>query len=431
MWDVIGDVLVVLAFIVLGGFFAAAELALVSLREMQVQRLSERGRRGRRLAALVANPTRFLAAVQVAVTLAGFVSAGFGASTIAPKLAPVLVGLGLGLALANSLAFIAITVLIAYVSLVIGELVPKRIAMQRTEQVALFAAAPIDFLARVLRPFIAAISVATNAIVRMLGMDPKASREQMSGEELRDLVATHEDLSRQERDLIDDVFSAGDRELREVMIPRTEVEFLDATLPLVEAVSLVSDQPHSRYPVIRGTADDVVGFVHIRDILAPRTAEAGTRVGALVRPVMSFPGTNDVLSTLNQLRRQRQHLAIVVDEYGGTAGIVTMEDLVEELVGEIEDEYDTQPSGRAGMHQGELVVDGLMNLEDFADEAGQAIPDGPYETVAGFVVAELGRLPHAGDVVEHDGMRFEVIELDGRRIAKVKAQIVTTDELPE
>ncbi|MFM7147472.1 MAG: CNNM domain-containing protein [Actinomycetales bacterium] len=207
----IGDVLVVLAFIVLGGFFAAAELALVSLREMQVQRLSERGRRGRRLAALVANPTRFLAAVQVAVTLAGFVSAGFGASTIAPKLAPVLVGLGLGLALANSLAFIAITVLIAYVSLVIGELVPKRIAMQRTEQVALFAAAPIDFLARVLRPFIAAISVATNAIVRMLGMDPKASREQMSGEELRDLVATHEDLSRQERDLIDDVFSAGDR----------------------------------------------------------------------------------------------------------------------------------------------------------------------------------------------------------------------------
>jgi putative hemolysin len=338
---------------------------------------------------------------------------------------------GFGSALASSISFIVITVFIAYVSLVIGELVPKRIAMQKTEQVALLAATPIDFIARLLRPFIAAISVATNAIVRMLGMDPKASREQMSGEELRDLVATHEDLTRQERDLIDDVFSAGDRELREVMIPRTEVEFLDATLPLAEALSLVSEQPHSRYPVIRGTADDVVGFVHIRDILAPRTADTGTRVGALVRPVMSFPGTNDVLSTLNQLRRQRQHLAIVVDEYGGTAGIITMEDLVEELVGEIEDEYDTQPSGRAGMHQGELVVDGLMNLEDFADEAGRAIPDGPYETVAGFVVAELGRLPKAGDVIEHDGMRFEVIELDGRRIAKVKAQVVSTDELPE
>jgi len=431
MWDVVGDVLVVLAFVLLGGFFAAAELALVSLRDMQVQRLSERGRRGRRLAALVANPTRFLAAVQVAVTLAGFVSAGFGASTIAPKFAPVLIGAGLSSGLANSIAFIVVTVLIAYISLVIGELVPKRIAMQRTEQVALLAATPIDVIARLFRPFIAAISVATNAIVRMLGMDPKASREQMSGEELRDLVAAHEDLSRQERDLIDDVFSAGDRELREVMIPRTEVEFLDATLPLAEAVALVSDQPHSRYPVMRGTADDVLGFVHIRDILAPRTSEAGVRVGSLIRPVVSFPGTNDVLSTLNQMRRQRQHLAIVVDEYGGTAGIITMEDLVEELVGEIEDEYDTQPAGRAGLQHGELVVEGLMNLEDFADEAGRAIPDGPYETVAGFVVAELGRLPQVGDLVGHDDMTFEVLELDGRRIAKVKAQIVTAEELSE
>ena len=431
MWDVVGDVLVVLAFVLLGGFFAAAELALVSLRDMQVQRLSERGRRGRRLAALVANPTRFLAAVQVAVTLAGFVSAGFGASTIAPKFAPVLSGAGLSSGLANSIAFILVTVLIAYISLVIGELVPKRIAMQRTEQVALLAATPIDVIARLFRPFIAAISVATNAIVRMLGMDPKASREQMSGEELRDLVAAHEDLSRQERDLIDDVFSAGDRELREVMIPRTEVEFLDATLPLTEAVSLVSDQPHSRYPVIRGTTDDVVGFVHIRDILAPRSSETGVRVGSLIRPVVSFPGTNDVLSTLNQMRRQRQHLAIVVDEYGGTAGIITMEDLVEELVGEIEDEYDTQPTGRAGLQHGELVVEGLMNLEDFADEAGRAIPDGPYETVAGFVVAELGRLPQVGDLVGHEDMTFEVLELDGRRIAKVKAQIVTAEELSE
>jgi len=431
MWDVVGDVLVVLAFVLLGGFFAAAELALVSLRDMQVQRLSERGRRGRRLAALVGNPTRFLAAVQVAVTLAGFVSAGFGASTIAPKFAPVLIGAGLSSGLANSIAFILVTVLIAYISLVIGELVPKRIAMQRTEQVALLAATPIDVIARLFRPFIAAISVATNAIVRMLGMDPKASREQMSGEELRDLVAAHEDLSRQERDLIDDVFSAGDRELREVMIPRTEVEFLDATLPLAEAVALVSDQPHSRYPVMRGTADDVLGFVHIRDILAPRSSEAGVRVGSLIRPVVSFPGTNDVLSTLNQMRRQRQHLAIVVDEYGGTAGIITMEDLVEELVGEIEDEYDTQPAGRAGLQHGELVVEGLMNLEDFADEAGRAIPDGPYETVAGFVVAELGRLPQVGDLVGHDDMTFEVLELDGRRIAKVKAQIVTAEELSE
>ncbi len=427
MSDLWVNVLVVLFFILMGGFFAASELALVSLRESQVQRLAEESRRGRRLLALTSNPNRFLAAVQVGVTLAGFISAGFGAAQIAPVLAPVFVGWGWSEALSDTVAFILITVVIAYLSLVLGELVPKRIALQRVEKVAMFTAAPIDVLATLFKPFIVALSVSTNAIVRLLGGDPQAGKEQISGEELRDLVAAHGELTAEERALIDDVFDAGDRDLREVMIPRTEVEFLDAEMPVFKAVREVADQPHSRYPVIRDSADDVIGFVHIRDILAPDLAERSIRVGELVRPITSFPGSKQVLSTLTEMRRTRQHLAIVQDEYGGTDGIVTMEDLVEELIGDIQDEYDVERPEEAPDAFGVTVLDGLLNLEDFEDESGIDLPEGPYETLAGFLISRLGRVPLLGDTVVESGHAFEVAELDGRRVSRVR---VTRVALP-
>ncbi len=413
MSDLWVNIALVLVFILIGSFFAAAEIALVSLRESQVERLSQRGRRGRTLSALVRDPNRFLAAVQVGVTLAGFVSAGFGASQIAPAISPWLESLGLSAGWASAIAFIAVTVVIAYFSLVIGELVPKRIALQRAESTALLVAGPVDLLAKITRPFIWLLSVSTNALVRLLGGDPSSGKEQISGEELRDIVAATEELTAEERALIDDVFDAGDRELREVMLPRTEVAFLDASTPVGEAITEVSDAPHSRYPVIRGSADDVVGVVHIRDLLTPDADRSGRRVGDLARETAFFPGTKQVIPALTEMRRLRQHLAIVVDEYGGTAGIVTLEDLVEELVGDIRDEYDTESTGPR------TDVDGLLNLEDFADETGVELPEGPYETVAGFVVSELGELPTIGAIVDVAGHRLTVTELDGRRVARI------------
>lgn len=413
MSDLWVNIALVLFFILLGSFFAAAEIALVSLRESQVERLSQRGRRGRTLASLVRDPNRFLAAVQVGVTLAGFISAGFGASQIAPALSPVLQGWGLSEGWASALAFIGVTIVIAYVSLVIGELVPKRIALQRAESTALILSGPVELLARITRPFIWLLSASTNAIVRLLGGDPHSAKEQITGEELRDIVAATEELTAEERALIDDVFDAGERELREVMLPRTEVAFLDASAPVSEAVIEVSDAPHSRYPVIRGSADDVVGVVHIRDLLTHNADAAERRVGDLARETAFFPGTKQVIPALTEMRRLRQHLAIVVDEYGGTAGIVTLEDLVEELVGDIRDEYDTESSGPR------TDVDGLLNLEDFEDETGVRLPEGPYETVAGFVVSALGELPTVGATVDVEGHVLTVTELDGRRVARI------------
>jgi putative hemolysin len=420
--DLLVNIAVVALFILIGGFFAAAEIALVSLRESQIDRLSEHGKRGRVLASLARSPNRFLAAVQVGVTLAGFISAGFGASQIAPELAPLFIGWGLSEGLSGALAFIIVTLFIAYASLVVGELVPKRIALQRAESTSMFVAFPVEVLARLARPFIWLLSVSTNALVRLLGGDPDTGRENISGEELRDIVAAHEDLTAEERALIDDIFEAGDREVREIMLPRTEVEFLDAAMQVVEAIERIADAPHSRYPVFRDSVDDIIGFVHVRDLLTLDDNRQTTRLGSLARTVPFFPGSKAVIPALTEMRRRGQHLAIVVDEYGGTAGIVTLEDLVEELVGEIRDEYDVA----APLSISE--VDGLLNLEDFAERTGIELPEGPYETVAGFVVAQLGVLPEVGARIEAHGHEFSVTHLDGRRVSRIRVvPCVTTD----
>jgi putative hemolysin len=413
-------VLLVVAFVLIGGAFAAAEIALVSLRDSQVRALSERGRRGRRLARLVADPNRFLAAVQVGVTLAGFFSAAFGATMLARPVSDWLQRRGVGAGTAYPVAFVAVTGAVSYLALVFGELVPKRIGLQRAERVALLAAAPLDGVAAVFRPVIWLLSRTTNGVVRLLGGDPAASRESITDEELRGLVAAHESLSGDERKLIDDVFGAGERQVREVMLPRTEVEFLEASVTVSRAARIVTDSPHSRYPVVGQDVDDVVGFVHIRDLLAP--AQPGGRaatVGGLARPVKRLPGTKRVLPALSEMRREGHHFAIVVDEYGGTDGIVTLEDLIEELIGDIRDEYD-RPD-RAPVQPGGVVdVDGLLNLDDFAEQAGLRLPEGPYETAAGYVMAALGAIPALSDTVQLDGWTITVAELDGRRVARLR-----------
>lgn len=431
--ELLTNIAVVLLFTLVGGFFAAAETALVSLRESQIDHLAQtEGSRGQRLKNLVSDPNRFLAAVQVGVTLAGFLSAGFGASRIAPQVSPWLEGLGVPPGVAATVAFIAVTVFIAYLSLVLGELVPKRLALQRSESVSLALSGPVDALAKISRPFIWLLSVSTNAVVRLLGLDPEQAKTGISGEELRGLVAAQESLSFEERELIDEVITAGDREVAEVMVPRTEVEFLDADMPVHKAVAKVREMPHSRYPVVDGSADDVLGFVHVRELLDPAIATRSLRVERLVRTVLRFPDSKQILPAMQEMRDAGSHLAIVVDEYGGTAGIVTLEDLVEELVGDIRDEFDLRetPVFRPG---GEAEVDGLLSIDDFSEDVGLELPDGPYETVAGFMIARLGRLPETGDIVDVDGNTLTVTEMDGRRIARVLVALapVPTEEPTE
>lgn len=421
MSEILLNLGVVLIFTLIGGFFAASEIALVSLRDSQVARLAETGgKRGLRLKILASNSNRFLAAVQVGVTLASFLSAGFGASRITPLVAEILVGQGLSAGVADPLSFVGVTVVLVYLSLVFGELTPKRLGLQRAEALSMAVVNLIELLARVSRPFIWLLGHSTDVVVRVLGGDPNAQREQISSEELRDLVVGHQDLAADQRSIVEEVFAAGERLVREVMIPRTEVAFLDAETPVFKAVRIAAELPHSRYPVTRDSHDDVIGFVHVRDLFDPDVATRGVRVGELIRTMPHLPGTVPVLAALQQMRRAGSHLAIVEDEYGGTAGIVTLEDLVEELVGEIRDEYDQEESGfDATPSTGPVEVDGLLNADDFAELTGLQLPDGPYETVAGFMVAKLGHLPKIGDCVDLAERTLTVLALDGRRVARI------------
>ncbi len=417
------NILLVAFFILLGGVFAAAEIALVSLREGQLKAISRRGKRGRTVARLADDPNRFLSAVQIGVTLCGFLSAAFGAATIADEFAPVLVDLGLPAGAADVVSLVVITLVIAYFSIVLSELAAKRIALQRSVGVSLAVGPAIDKMARLSTPIIWLLSKSTDLAVRVLGGDPGAAREQISDEELRHLVSSHETLSAEERQIVEDVFSAGDRQIREVMIPRTEVDFIDAAMPVFKAVKFAADQPHSRYPVIRSSADDIVGFIHVRDLFDPDINGRSLRVEDLVRDTLMIPGTREVLAALTDMRREGVHLAIVADEYGGTDGIVTLEDLVEELVGDIRDEYDPQEAHALRLVSGDVEVDGLLNLDDFRDETGLELPDGPYETVAGYIVARLGHVPVVGEECAIDGHLLTVVAIEGRRVSRVRVSI--------
>ncbi|MCU1587323.1 MAG: hypothetical protein JWN31_816 [Frankiales bacterium] len=426
MTDILVSAGIIVLLILFGGLFVASEIALVSLRESQVKGMT--GKRGKRVARLAESPNRFLATVQLVVTAAGFLSAAFGEARLSSHLAPRLEDSGMSHGVADVVSLILITLLISYFAIVAGELVPKRLALQRAERTALLLAPVVDRAARISRPAIWLLSRSTDVLVRLLGGDPGARREAITEEELRGLVASHESLTKDERKLIDEVFAAGERQLREVMIPRTEVAFLEASMTVARAQKLTKDAPHSRYPVTRDSQDDVVGFVHVRDFFVPVAQARTLKVADVMRPVKMLPGTKKVLPAMSEMRREGFHLTIVIDEYGGTAGIATLEDLIEEVIGEIRDEYDVDSGDPLRIAGGNVLADGLLNLDEVYEQTGVRLPEGPYETLAGFIMANLGHVPRVGEAVEADGHRLTVTELDGRRVARVRVDPVEPAE---
>lgn len=423
MWS---DIALIFLFILIGGTFAAAEMALVTLRDSQVKQLAGKGQRGRTVEKLTQNPNNFLSAVQIGVTVSGFLSASFGAATIAPYITPSVEAWGVPANVASPLVLVVVTIAIPYFSIVIGELTAKRLAMQRAEAFSLSLAPLVSGIATLLRPVIWFLGISTNALVRILGGDPSQARDTMTDEELRQMVSSSSTLGQEERRIVDEVFDAGERTLREVMVPRTEVDFLPANMPIQQAYREVRGAPRSRYPVTDGTSDRIIGFLHVRDLMDVEGVARAGDLRSIVRPVLSLPDTVKILRALTEMRKESSHLAIVRDEYGGTAGIVTLEDLVEELIGDITDEYDLPDQQAASIDH----LDGLTTIEEFAELTGYIIPEGPYDTVAGYFMAVYGELPStgahvtvwlapqaSGDDDTEMSFIFEVTAMDGRRAA--------------
>ena len=414
------DLATIAGLIVLASFFVAAEIALISLRDSQVREIAARGKRGARVAALAAHPNRLLAAVQIGVTVSGFLSAALGADQLGDYVIPWLESLGISNAWSTTISLIGVTLVIAYFSLVFGELVPKRVALFRAEEIAMATAGIINVVANIFRPLIWLLSRSTDIVLRAFGVDPKVQRSQMSEEELLDLVTGHAALTDEERDIVEEVFNASERQVHEVMVPRTEVDFMDASLTVGKAIELAVDKAHSRYPVVRGSSDEVVGFIHVRDLLDTSLANKSTKIVELARNIMYLPGTKGILPALSEMRTQGQHLAIVLDEYGGTDGIVTLEDLVEVLIGDIRDEYDEHDNEVSlEARTGDFEIDGLISIDDLIEETKLDIPQGPYETASGFVMHFLGRIPQVNDVVNVNGLRITVLTMEGKRAGQL------------
>jgi magnesium and cobalt exporter, CNNM family len=403
--------------ILLNAFFVAAEYGLVTARRTRIIELHHEGnRRARDVLRITGNPPRFIAAMQLGVTLTSLGIGALGEHALAKAFDPVM-----ATALAIALAYLILT----FFHVVLGELVPKGVALGHSERTALAVSAPVRAFFAIARPLIWVLQRSTEVVLRALGLQPPGAEDDVLSEaELRMLVSRstqHGEIEQQEQEMLYKVFDFADKEAADVMVPRPEVVALSIDLPPEQALEAVMDAPFTRYPVYRGNLDDVVGVLHVRDLfhaLRDRGMEH-VQIEDIVRPAHIVPETKDLAALLTEFRRTNQHMAIVVDEYGDMEGIVTLEDLLEEIVGEIEDEFDLPDESVERVDDDTIKIDGTFPIDDFNERFHTDLPVEDYHTVAGFVFGLLGRQPEVGDDVSHDGMRFDVLEVEGSRIGKI------------
>ena len=418
------ELVLIVVGVVLNGFFAGSEIALVSSR---VSRLAELGRTSSSAATalrLKERPDTFLATIQIGITLVGTLTSAIGGATAVEALTPLLAGGGLGRA-AQPVALGLVVVAITYLSLVLGELAPKAIALRDPERLAAFVARPILALSRVSAGLVRILTASTNAVMRLLGMGAPSQSPFVSEEEVRYLVregAAQGIFERTEEELVHNVFEFADTTVREVMVPRPRIEGIEATTPAADVARRVAEIGHSRVPVYRDDIAHPLGILLMRDVLMACAQGRTSSPTEMLRPALFVPETTKVSAVLRELQRQRQDLALVVDEYGGVVGLITIEDIVEEIVGDIRDERDAGAPQIVRLRDGALVVDGLTPIDEIR-AAGVAVDDSPdYTTAGGFVITALGAIPTPGESVIRAGHRWRVLEMAGTRVRKIRIE---------
>ncbi|WP_410657033.1 hemolysin family protein [Amycolatopsis sp. lyj-112] len=410
------DIALVAVLVVLNAVFAGSEMALISLREGQLRTLERDGRTSARtLVRLARDPNRFLATIQIGITLAGFLASATAAVSLSEPVVPLLGFLGNA---AGAVAVALVTIVLTFLTLVLGELAPKRLAMQNALRWALLVARPLNLLSTISRPVVWALSASTNFVVRLFGGRPESDPDQMSPEELRELVSAQRGLNAEQRMIINGALEIHERRLREVLVPRRAVLTLSSEQDLTSARKQLAESGYSRAPVASGGhLDDVVGVVHLRDLL-----DEHTELAEVVRPAVVFPDSLRVSDALRRFKAEREQMALVVDEHGAVAGMVTLEDLLEEIVGEIYDETDRDVLAVRDGQDGSLVLPGTFPVHDLVD-VGVELPDAPageYATIAGLVLVILGRIPEKpGDRVVLSGWTVEVLGVDHHAITRV------------
>ncbi len=400
--------------------FVAAEYALVTARRSRLEPDAERGSAGaRRALVLMDEPVRFISTVQIGITVFGIALGAVGQPLLSGYFNPVM---------SNGLSYAFAFLILTYLSVALGELVPKAIALQKAEPLAKALALPLSLLQWVTTPFVYALQVSANFVTRLFGVRPAPAGELAHTEEdIRHILAGAEDagvIATTEQEMLYKVFDFADKEVHEVMVPRPQVVALSADLPPEEALSALMSSPYTRYPVYHGSVDEIAGILHVRDLFGAMHDRgiAQVELVSLLRPAYIVPETKDLAALLAEFRRQNQHMAIVVDEYGAMQGIVTLEDLLEEIVGEIEDEFDLPDESVERVDDTHVRIDGTFPIDDFNEQFGSEIEVEDYHTMAGYVFGQLGRAPEVGDEVPTNGLVMRVVEVEGSRIQRLEVE---------
>lgn len=420
--DIALSIIVTFLLTLVNGYFSMSEMALSTAKKVLLDHEAEEGDpKAAKAAEVIDDPTGFLAAIQVAITLVGFFSSAFAATNLSGPLAGWLEGFGMSSGGANALATVLITLIVSYFSIVVGELVPKRIAMSEAEKVSKSVAGPIGGFATVARPLVWLTGASANGLAKLMHVKSPEDRQDVSEDEIRYMVTDSDELTDTEKSMIHDVIDLGDAIAREVMVPRVDMTLIEDTATLGEALDVMRRTGYSRLPIYHRSVDRVVGIAHIKDIIGPILN--GAKDEPIVRHMREadyVPDTKDIIPLLSEMQTAHDQMVIVVDEYGGTAGIITVEDIVEEVVGEIEDEFDPDNKYLTQLSDREWLVDGRFSIDD-AIELGWPIEDSEeYETIAGFVLELADKLPRPGDVFHKDGYTFRVQSMRGRRLAMLR-----------
>jgi putative hemolysin len=413
--------IVIVLLLVLGSaLFVAAEYALITGRRVRLEERSERGGRGARTALrLMDEPVRFISSTQLGITIFAILIGAIGEPLIADLMEPPL---------SSGVSFLLAFALLTYLSVVLGELVPKAVALQRAEALAVFLSVPLDVLSRIGHPVVWLLQVSANLVLRILRVKPApAGMIAYTREDIRYSVAAAEDvgeLHEAEEEMLYKVFDFAAKEVATVMVPRPEVVAISVDMPPEEALGTVIDSPFTRYPVFRDSLDEIVGVLHVRDLFAAMhdLGIGAVRLESIIRPAYAVPETKDLAALLADFRREKQHMAIVVDEYGAMDGIVTLEDVLEEIVGEIEDEFDLPDTSVERVDEKRVRIGGTFSIDDFNEEFGTELEQEDFHTMAGLVFGALGRAPEVGDAVVVNGLRLTVLEIEGTRILRLEVE---------
>ena len=436
--NVIFQLILLLVLILLNAFFAMSEIAIISLNDTKIKKMADEGdKRAKKILKLTDNPSNFLSTIQLGVTLAGFLTSASAAESFADPLANKIAG-WLHVAADNSIygiisgvAMVLITIVISYFSLVLGELAPKRIAMQKCEAISFKVVGVLLFVRAITRPFIKILSVSTNIVVRMLGFDPNANEEVVTEEEIRMLVDAGEEkgvIEESQKEMINNIFDFDDVPVSDVMTHRTEIEAVEITDKIEDVVKLSCENGYSRIPVYEDELDNIRGIIYVKDLLpyVGKNIPNGKTISKFMRDAEFVPESKRCGDLFTEMTEKRVQMMFVSDEYGAVSGLVTIEDLLESIVGNIQDEYDDEEEDIVQLDEKTFNFDGITDIEEVEETLNIKIPEGEYDTLGGLIMSELGRMPEENDEIVCEGYKFIVEEMDERRIDRVRIE-----KLPE